>query len=162
MRHWAIETLCALLMFAIPAASVAERLRDLAPTTTARVELQWSDITQLRGTDDPEMHMMRGQVRHVPYRLDLTKYKGKHARIELVIPMSTGLFAPHALTVYWRGDGQIPDGQLHAGGRRSVFVGRITEPVLDTTLDFDLLVDSRLFNGRLEFEPYFEITVDSQ
>lgn len=156
---------CAFACLMLASASVCAqsiRLKDLAPTTVTRLDMQWAQFDPARGHADPAFHLLRAEVRHVPYQFDLSAYRGRYGRIELVVPASRNVSRPDALTVRWRGQGEIADGQTHSGGRYTVHAGQIDQGQWSFFVDFELLVDSRYFDGQLTFTPHFELTLDTR
>ncbi|WP_298608965.1 hypothetical protein [uncultured Thiothrix sp.] len=98
----------------------------------------------------------------VQYRLATAAYKGKKAKIYYVIPMGIeGLQNPKALTVTWKGNSLFTDGEGHAGERKLVWSGTVTEDWMQDELDLEMQVELaqlRLREGQgFGFESYFEI-----
>jgi hypothetical protein len=142
------------------ARAAAERLTDLAPVRESRVDLRWSQIDFRRGDADPNYHLMSAEVPRIEYRLDVSRYLGRTAKVYFVLPMDAGLIAPQGLLVKWVAQGPLRSGQGRPGERVVVFDGRLAEALLSDVLDLQLIVDSRFFTGRLRFNPYFEIEVN--
>lgn len=98
----------------------------------------------------------------VQYRLATVAYKGKRANIYYVIPsVIEGLQNPTALTVSWKSNGELADGEGHAGDRKLVWSGTVTEDWMQVELDLQMQVELaqlRLPEGKgFGFESYFEI-----
>ncbi len=135
-----------------------ERLVDTAPAREARVDLKWSPVNWRRGDADPSYFQMSADVPRVEYRLDVTRFVGRNARVFYVFPPDPGITAPQGLTVKWTAqNGVLRSGQARSGERTPVYEGRISSPVLDEFFDLQLTVDSRYFTGRFRLNPYFEI-----
>lgn len=149
----------ALVLGAPPVCGAAERLTDLSPPREVRIDLQWARVDFRRGDADPAYHQMTASVPRVEYRLDVSRHVGRQVRVFYVLPIDPGLLAPAGLRVRWTSQGVLAAGQALSGQRVTVFAGRLAEATLADVFDLDIQVDSRLFTGRLQFNPYFEIEV---
>lgn len=141
-----------------PLTMAAERLNDTSLQKAAQIDLRWSAVDWRRGDADPSFYQMRAEVPRVEYRLDMTQYVGRNARVFYVLPGDPGILAPQGLTVRWTSqNGLMRSGEARAGERTAVYEGRISSVMLDEVFDLNLLVDSRYFTGRFRLNPYFEI-----
>ena len=160
-RLWpACLLIAGLLASAHQVSTAAERLADLAPSRESRVDLRWSTVDWRRGDSDPGFHQMTAEIPRVEYRLDVSRFVGRNARVYFVLPMDAGVTAPQGLLVKWIAQGPLRSGQGRPGERVAVYEGRITQALFDDRFDLQLLVDSRFFTGRLRLNPYFEIELN--
>lgn len=160
LHRWRLTVTTGLFLLCAAVGNVpaAERLADTAVQRAAQVDLRWSGVDWRRGEADPAYHQMRADVPRVEYRLDLTRYVGRNARVFYVLPGDPGILAPQGLTVRWTAqNGLMRSGEARAGERTAVYEGRIGSPTLDEVFDLNLIVDSRYFTGRFRLNPYFEI-----
>jgi hypothetical protein len=102
------------------------------------------------------------KVGWVHYRLATARYVGKQARIYYVIPPNIpGLRSPAGLQISWTTNGPWASGTARPGERRLVWAGTVRDPWVQAEFDITLgasLRDLQLpADGRLGFEPYFEI-----
>lgn len=140
----------------------AERLDDSAsPRPLVSPQVTLSE----RGTPLRETLFPRTATVHygwVEYRLDTSRYVGRAARIELVMPFVPGLRDPRSVVLQWSTRGRFAEGSLLPGERRMVWSGRVTEALMTELLDLRLIIDAAHLGelNRLSgngVSPYFEI-----
>ena len=148
--------------------AAAVPLPDLAPPRTMRIELRWSDqpagptavaspLTR-GGDDDGQFHQMTAVIPIVEHRFDVRRWRGRQVQISLVVPaLVEGLGSTTGMIVKWDGGSVFGAGRARPGERVPVFAGRIDSDQLLERLRFELLVDSRFFDGRIRFSPAFEL-----
>ncbi|HPY40302.1 MAG TPA: hypothetical protein PLM98_07280, partial [Thiolinea sp.] len=125
-KFYSLTLLTYLLSSAVFAGTA--RLDDSA---SARSVVEARSVTSETGmplADSTSPEYMRSNFGWVQYRLATAAYKGKAAKIYYVIPpLINGLQNPKALSVTWKTNGQFKDGEGHAGDRKLVWSGTVTE-----------------------------------
>lgn len=155
---WSICTVC----FTAQSSLAAERLDD---STSPRARISPPVVLSDEGrplADSLNPQTATAKLGGVQFRLGTARYVGKQSRIYFVIPATvTGLSSPTGLRVSWLGNGPWVSGSAYAGERRLIWSGILREAwtlvELDITLHMTLRDLQLPRNGRLGFEPYFEI-----
>lgn len=151
-----------LCLFASIASAQPERLDDSA-SIPSRVEAR--SVTTETGMPLAESVGAKFVISDfglIKYRLATAIYKNKNAKIYYVIPsIIDGLRDPKALTVTWKSNGLFADGEGHAGDRKLVWAGIVTEDWIEEAFNLRMQVELaqlRLSQGQgFGFESYFEI-----
>ncbi len=100
----------------------------------------------------------------IDYRLATAAYLGHQARLRYVVPATIpGLRSPQGLHVEWRALPPLLSGAGRPGDHVPVWSGRISEPMMNVSLELTAQVDLReLDTGASQqfgFECYFDIEV---
>lgn len=162
MNNKAYYLVWAACLFSSTTFAETARLDDSA---SARSVVEARSVTSETGrplVDSASPEYVRANFGWVQYRLATAAYKGKAANIYYVIPLViNGLKSPHALTVNWKTNGQFNEGEGHAGDRKLVWSGTVTDDWMETEFDLQMqaeLAQLRLPEGKVfGFESYFEI-----
>lgn len=162
MNNKAYYLVWAVCLFSSTTFAETARLDD---STSARSVVEARSVTSETGrplVDSASPEYVRANFGWVQYRLATAAYKGKAANIYYVIPLViNGLKSPHALTVTWKTNGQFNEGEGHAGDRKLVWSGTVTDDWMETEFDLQMqaeLAQLRLPEGKVfGFESYFEI-----
>lgn len=162
MNNKAYYLVWAACLFSSTTFAETARLDDSA---SARSVVEARSVTSETGrplVDSASPEYVRANFGWVQYRLATAAYKGKAANIYYVIPLViNGLKSPHALTVTWKTNGQFNEGEGHAGDRKLVWSGTVTDDWMETEFDLQMqaeLAQLRLPEGKVfGFESYFEI-----
>ena len=159
---------CLVLTAYLFSSTVFAETARLDDSASARSVVEARSVTSETGmplADSTSPEYVRSNFGWVQYRLATAAYKGKMAKIYYVIPLVIeGLQQSSALTVTWKTKGQFAEGEGHAGDRKLVWSGTVTEDWMET--EFDLQMQAELAQLRLPegkgfgFESYFEIETD--
>lgn len=153
-----------LILLGLPLLSHAQMIR-LDDSASPRYQVESLRVTSETG--EPLEQAFNPQWAHlafgvVEYKLSTAEFVGRPVRLYYVIPTTIkGLINPKALTVTWQGRDAIQSGSAHAGERKLVWSGTLTEPWLTVAIDLSMQV--RLSELRLRtneifgFESYFEL-----
>jgi len=148
------------LLLALPAA--AGKLDDsLSPRQDVDVRIDWQHNGNLENLDERQFNALSGTATGTEIRLNTAQYKGRQARIYLVLPLVIrGLDDPDALRLSWTTHGVFADGTVTPGTRALLFEGLVDTEVMIDILDFTIDIDGRSFREPLNFEPEYEIESD--
>lgn len=154
---WALLALCG------NGTAQAQRLDDSA---SPRQMIQAPTVLSERGLNLAQDESARFAVLsfgRIEYRLATAAYKGRRARIDLVIPATVrGLLAPDGLHLRWRGGRLFADGEGRGGERVPVWTGVIAGAWMIDTLELTGRLELRKLDLRdtsFGFESYFQIEV---
>lgn len=157
-RSHVTVVLCAISFCVLASQACAAQLDDSAsPRQRVEVKPRW----QFQGEDalSPErISRMIVDVPNLEIRLDTGAWKGRNARIYLVLPpLIPGVNAPEGLRAEWRARGAMQAGSIIPGGRVLVFDGLIDRTQTVEFFDFTIYLDTRFTQRGIRFEPKFEI-----
>ena len=151
-------------LLCLPSLSLAQVSR-LDDSASPRYQVESLRVTSESGEPlDQALHPQLALLDFglVEYKLATSEFVGKRVHLYYVIPSAIkGLLNPKALTVSWQGRDFIQSGSAHAGERKLVWSGTVTEPWLEAALYLSMQV--RLGELRLRaneifgFESYFEL-----
>ncbi|TXH71364.1 MAG: hypothetical protein E6Q83_03965 [Thiothrix sp.] len=146
----------------LPVQAETTRLDDSASVRSVVEASSVSDEQGVPLADSYDARFMVLKFGSVQYRLATAAYKGQTAKIYYVIPaVIEGLQNPNALTVNWKGNSLFAEGEGHAGDRKLVWSGTVTEDWMQDEVELEMQVELaqlRLREGqRFGFESYFEI-----
>ncbi|MBL8372756.1 MAG: hypothetical protein JNK28_15330 [Burkholderiaceae bacterium] len=144
-------------------ATFAQRLDDSA---SPRQTIQAPQVHSERGlslADDEQARFAVLSFGRIEYKLATAAYKGRRARIDLVIPaVVRGLMAPDGLQLRWRGGRLFADGEGRGGERVPVWSGIVADAWMIDTLELTARLELRKLDLRdtsFGFESYFQIEV---
>lgn len=153
-----------LVLLGLPSFSQAQLTR-LNDSASPRYQVESLRVTSETGEPldqavNPQIAIMDFGV--VEYKLATAEFVGQRVKLYYVIPSTIkGLLNPKALTVHWESKALIQSGSAHAGERKLVWSGTLTQPWLEIALYLSMQV--RLNELRLRthevfgFESYFEL-----
>ncbi len=154
---------CALLFLAAFAASVfAVKLDDsMSPRQRADVQLQWTnDIPSNRRLSLSELSALHTRIPGFEIRLNTSAYVGKSAQIFLTIPVQVqGLKSPAGMRIEWQTRGLLAPGATQPGSRALIFQGVVPAAMMSEVFDFTIKIDGQFLDGRLQFDPQFELEI---
>lgn len=142
----------ALLLAVAPARAQSARVDDSASTVLGgAVPMRWDS-----GAPGPgRAQTMSGEVT-VLARLDLSPWRGRSARLYLVLPAQP--FGPVGAS--WSTRGRLQPGLVRAGERALVFAGPVVEDRLEDTLRLRLEIDGTRLQRAESLQFHFEIDVE--
>lgn len=148
-RYWRLLAWLALLGLANPAWAQAFRVDD------SRSQVLGGTL-RLKPEDTRSRNAMATQVSgetHVAAVLDVSPWKGRHARIYLVVPGHEGA----RLVVSWSTHGRLLPGSVRSGERTLVYAGMIATDTLEDTLRLAIQADGRKLRRDEQLAFAFEI-----
>jgi hypothetical protein len=158
MKHTGL--LLATLLMAAPALAV--RLDDsLSPRSRVDVQALWTnDITPHRVLSRTEMHALTARIPGHEVRLNTGAYVGRTVQIFLVLPIQIqGLKSPAGMRLEWQTRGVFSAGATRPGSRTLIYQGPVNAAVMSEVFDFTIQMDGQFVDGRLQFDPQFELEV---
>lgn len=140
----------------------AVKLDDsLTPRQRVEVPLQWAhDIPRNRRLTPSEVNALQARIRGYELRLNTTPYVGRNVQIYLALPVQVqGLKNPAGMRLEWQTRGPFTAGSTQPGSRSLIYQGPVTSGVMSDVFDFTLHVDAQSVDGRLQFDPQFELEI---
>lgn len=154
---------CALLLLAMAAAPVsAVKLDDsMSPRQRADVQLQWTyDIPPNRRLSLSELSALHARIPGFEVRLNTSAYVGRTVQIFLGMPVQVqGLKSPAGMRLEWQTRGLFAPGATQPGSRALLFQGVVPAAMMSEVFDFTIKIDGKTLDGRLQFEPQFELEI---
>lgn len=152
--------LMAIALLAAPSAAV--KLDDsLSPRQRVDVQMQWTyDIPKNRRLTFAEMNALNARIRAHEIRLSTAPYIGRTVQIFLGLPVQIqGLKNPAGMRLEWQTRGPFVAGSTQPGSRSLIYQGPVTAAVMSDIFDFTLHIDAQSIDGRLQFDPQFELEI---
>jgi hypothetical protein len=148
------------LLCAAPAFAV-KLDESLSPRQRVDVQMQWTyDIPRNRRLTLTEMSALNARIRAHEIRLNTAPYVGRTVQIFLGLPIQIqGLKSPAGMRLEWQTRGPFSAGSTQPGSRSLIYQGPVTAAVMSDLFDFTLHIDAQSLNGRLQFDPQFELEI---
>jgi hypothetical protein len=154
------------LLFALMAVSAAPALSvklddSLTPRQRVEVQMRWTyDIPRNRRLTFEEMNALEAHIRAYEVRLNTAPYIGRNVQIYLALPVQVqGLKGPAGMRLEWQTRGPFTAGSTQPGSRSLIYQGPVTAGVMSDVFDFTLRIDAQSVDGRLQFDPQFELEI---
>ena len=148
------------LLWAMPAQAV--KLDDsMSPRQRIDTQLQWThDIPMNRRLSRAELNALHTRIPGFEIRLNTAAYVGRTVQIYLGVPVQVqGLKSPAGMRIEWQTRGQFAPGATQPGSRSLIFQGVVPAAMMTEVFDFTIHVDGQLLDGRLQFDPQFELEI---
>ena len=123
--------------------------------------MQWThDIPRNRKLTPAEMHALNARIRAHEIRLNTAPYVGRQVQIFLALPIQIqGLKNPAGMRLEWQTRGPFSAGTTQPGSRSLIYQGPVSAAVMTDIFDFTLHIDGQSIDGRLQFDPQFELEI---
>ena len=151
-----------LLLGLAATAAPAVKLDDsMSPRQRMDVQLQWSnDIPVNRRLSRAELSALHARIAGFEIRLNTAAYVGRTVQIYLGIPVQVqGLKSPAGMRIEWQTRGLFAPGATQPGSRALIFQGVVPSAMMSEVFDFIVKIDGQFLDGRLQFDPQFELEV---
>lgn len=152
----------ALGLLAIATAASAVKLDDsMSPRQRVDTQLQWTyDIPPNRRLSLSELSALQTRIPGFEIRLNTSAYVGRTVQIYLGIPVQVqGLKSPVGMRIEWQTRGLFAPGATQPGSRSLIFQGVVPSAMMAEVFDFIIKIDGRYLDGRLQFDPQFELEI---
>jgi hypothetical protein len=149
-----------LTLMAAPAPAV--KLDDsMSPRQRVDTQLQWThDIPMNRRLSRAEMNALHTRIPGFEIRLSTAAYVGRTVQIYLGIPVQVqGLKSPAGMRIEWQTRGLFSAGATQPGSRALIFQGVVPSAMMSEVFDFTIKIDGQHLDGRLQFDPQFELEI---
>lgn len=149
-----------MVLLAVPAAAV--KLDDSpSPRQRVDVQMQWTyEIPRNRRLTLQEMSALNARIRAHEVRLNTAAYVGRTVQIYLGLPIQIqGLKSPAGMRLEWQTRGPFSAGSTQPGSRSLIYQGPVTAALMSDIFDFTLHIDAQSLDGRLQFDPQFELEI---
>lgn len=151
-----------LLLALATSGALAVKLDDsLSPRQRIDTQLQWTnDIPANRRLSLAELSALHTRIPGFEIRLNTSPYVGRMVQIYLGVPVQVqGLKSPAGMRIEWQTRGLFAPGATQPGSRALIFQGVVPAAMMTEVFDFTIKIDGRHLDGRLQFDPQFELEI---
>ena len=150
-----------LMALAATAASAIKLDDSMSPRQRIDTKLQWTnDIPPNRRLSLAELNALHTRIPDFEIRLNTAAYVGRTVQIYLGIPVQVqGLKSPAGMRIEWQTRGLFAPGATQPGSRALIFQGVVSAGMMSEVFDFTIRIDNRQLDGRLQFDPQFELEI---
>jgi hypothetical protein len=151
-----------LLLASVATAAWGVKLDDsMSPRQRIDTQLQWThDIPANRRLGVSELNALHTRIPGLEIRLNTAAYVGRMVQIYLGIPVQVqGLKSPAGMRIEWQTRGLFAPGATQPGSRALIFQGVVPAAMMTEVFDFIIKIDGRQLDGRLQFDPQFELEI---
>ncbi len=164
-----IRTLIGFLALLFASAALPERIvldDSLSPQQNFSIDLKMHPheiagaLAAMAVDEDAPLPPLTGHVPGVVVRLNTERFVGQRVRVFMSLPGAIARDSTGGeLELSWQNRGEFLSGSIRPGQEAVIFEGLVENPVIGSTFDFTLTIESNSMSHSFAIEPEYELEV---